>query len=156
MGGTEQPVVVGARCTADDCDWTPLGTDRPAREWDLIERLRQDHEDDTGHRTTVECYRESRIVPDGNDRMVLGEAVLELAEERGDRVDWICPECHRSGEELETTKRCPDCDERLREVLPDGGTVEDGTERSLPTPCPQCGSELETRDDALVHMVMHA
>jgi len=27
---------------------------------------------------------------------------------------------------------------------------------SLPTPCPQCGSELETRDDAMVHMFQHA
>ncbi len=30
------------------------------------------------------------------------------------------------------------------------------TDSSLPTPCPQCGSTLDTRDDAIVHMVMHA
>lgn len=27
---------------------------------------------------------------------------------------------------------------------------------SLPTPCPQCGTELETRGDAMIHMLSHA
>lgn len=31
-----------------------------------------------------------------------------------------------------------------------------GTDRELPLPCPQCGVELENKDDAIVHMVKHA
>jgi len=115
---TKQPLVVGVTCRNEDCNWGPLGDDDPARSWDIIERLRIQHEDETGHQTRVECVRESRIVPSMGDRIELGDAVIEMAD---DRVDWICPECHCSGEDLETTKRCPNCDERLREVLPDGG-----------------------------------
>lgn len=109
-----QPVFVGARCTDDDCDWT-LGTDDPARSWDIVERLRMDHEDETGHQVTVECIHEQRILPGEGDRMKVGDYVLDVAD---DEILWICPECERTGEELETTKRCPNCDERLREVLP--------------------------------------
>lgn len=29
-----------------------------------------------------------------------------------------------------------------------------GTDR-LPTPCPECGTTLENRDDAIVHLISH-
>ena len=34
------------------------------------------------------------------------------------------------------------------------GRSVDGSDR-LPTPCPQCGTTLETRGDAMVHMLSH-
>jgi len=94
--------------------------------WDLAEKFRKEHEEETGHMTTVEVVEEKRILPSQADRMDLGERIIEMADAE---VDWICPECHRSGEDLGTTNRCPDCDERLREVLPDGGTETGGSER---------------------------
>lgn len=106
-------LVIGWTC--DDCDES-IG-DEP-RMWDLAEKLRKEHEEETGHTTTVEVVEEKRILPSQADRMDLGDHVIEMAD---GEVDWICPECRRSGEDLGTTNRCPDCDERLREVLPDGG-----------------------------------
>jgi len=106
-------VVIGWRC--DDCD-EHLGGE--IREHDLVERFRKEHEDETGHTTTVEAHREERILPSSTDRHKIGEAMLELAEQNHDRIDWICPECGKTGGELNTSKRCPDCDERLREVMP--------------------------------------
>ena len=103
-------IIIGWTC--DDCD-EALGEDVSAH--DLVEELRKDHEADTGHTTTVEVYRERRIIPSTRDRVDLGEYLIETADAE---IEWICPECERSGEELNTTKRCPDCDERLREVHP--------------------------------------
>jgi len=40
---------------------------------------------------------------------------VEKTEYQPDR--WKCPECERSGEELNSRKKCPDCDEPLRDVL---------------------------------------
>jgi hypothetical protein len=113
--GTER-LVIGWTC--DDCD-RAVG-DEP-RMWDLAERLREEHEEESGHTTTVEVVEESRILPSQVDRMEIGESMLDLAETRSNRIEWICPECQRTGEQLDTNKRCPDCDERFREVLPDGG-----------------------------------
>ena len=123
MSGTEH-LVIGWTC--DDCD-EAIG-DEP-RMWDLAEKFRKEHEEETGHTTTVEVVDEKRILPSQADRMDLGEHVIEIADAE---VDWICPECSRSGEDLGTTRRCPDCDERLREVLPDGGnnrSIETDTDR---------------------------
>jgi len=86
--------------------------------WDLAEKLRKEHEEEAGHTTTVRVIEEQRILPSQADRMEIGESMLEIAEERSDRIEWICPECQRTGEELNSTKRCPDCDKRLREVFP--------------------------------------
>lgn len=122
MGGSER-LIIGWTC--DDCD-EAIG-DEPNM-WDLVERFRKEHEEETGHTTTVQVVEEQRILPSLGDRMTIGEATLDLAD---GEIDWICPECHRSGEELETTKRCPDCDERLREVLPDGGTEQGGSDRRV-------------------------
>lgn len=116
MTDEAERLVIGWTC--DDCD-EAIG-DEP-RIWDLAEEFRKEHEEKTGHTTTVEVVEEKRILPSQADRMDLGEHVIEMAD---DEVDWICPECHLSGEDLGTTKRCPDCDERLREVLPDGGRDE--------------------------------
>jgi hypothetical protein len=102
--------------TCDDCD-KQIG-DEPEM-WDLAEEFRKEHEAETGHTTTVEVIEEKRILPSQADRMAIGETTIEIADSE---IDWICPECGRSGEELGTTRRCQDCDERLREVLPDGGT----------------------------------
>lgn len=106
--------VIGARCTADGCDWEPLGTDDPST-WDIIERMRLEHEEETGHTVTVEAIEQKTILADSYDMM---DATLRLAEEGNDEILWICPECEKTGEELETTKRCPDCGEALREVIP--------------------------------------
>lgn len=106
-------IIIGWTC--EDCDET-IG-DGPSM-WDLAEKLRKEHEEETGHTTTVEVVEEKRILPSQTDRMDIGETMLEIAEERSDRIEWICPECERTGEELNTTNRCPDCDERLREVMP--------------------------------------
>lgn len=128
--GTER-LVIGWTC--DDCD-EAIG-DEP-RMWDLAEKLRKEHEE-AGHTTTVEVVEEKRILPSQGDRMDIGERVIEIADAE---IDWICPECHRSGEDLGTTRRCPDCDQRLREILPDGGSVEDGVDR-----CPECGEDFDGR-----------
>ena len=110
---TEGRTLIGWEC--EDCD-EALG-DNP-RMWDLAEKLRKEHEAETGHSTTVRVIEEQRILPSQGDRMEIGESMLEIAEERHDRIEWICPECERTGEELNSTKRCPNCDERLREVFP--------------------------------------
>jgi len=103
-------VVIGWRC--EGCGETLGGG---VDEHDLVERLRKEHEAETGHTTTVEAVREHRIVPSTTDRMDLGEWTIEAADAE---IFWICPECERTGEELNTTKRCPDCDERLKEAHP--------------------------------------
>ncbi|EMA01832.1 hypothetical protein C437_15471 [Haloarcula vallismortis ATCC 29715] len=108
--------LIGWEC--EDCDES-IGGEHSI--WDLAEKLRKEHEEETGHTTTVRVVEEQRILPSNGDRMEIGESMLEIAEERSERIEWICPECQRTGEELNTTKRCPDCDERLREVFPDGG-----------------------------------
>ena len=69
-----------------------------------------------------------------------GAVSSEITEERSDRIEWICPECQRTGEELDTTDRCPDCNERLREVIPDGGEGENGIEHST---CGTVGCQRE-------------
>jgi len=107
------PIVIGWVC--EDCDEEVGGLPRI---WDLAESLRKDHEEESGHTTTVRVVEEERIIPSQRDRMEIGESMLAIAEERSERIEWICPECHRTGEELNATKRCPDCDERLREVMP--------------------------------------
>jgi len=113
MTNTEGRHLIGWEC--DDCD-KALG-DEP-RMWDLAEEFRKEHEEETGHTTTVCVINEQRILPSQDDRIEVGESMLKIAEERSDRIEWICPECERSGEELNASKRCPDCDERLREVMP--------------------------------------
>ena len=115
---TYRPLVVGATCRDDECDWGPLGADDPARSWDIIERLRIDHEDETGHQTRVECVREERILPEWSDRDRVGEHLLELADAE---VEHVCPECDRVASESDPAKRCPECDEPWRQVVPDGG-----------------------------------
>jgi Zn finger protein HypA/HybF involved in hydrogenase expression len=112
-------LIIGWTC--DDCD-KQIG-DEPGM-WDLAEKFRKEHEAETGHTTTVEVIEEQRILPSQADRMAVGEATIDIADSE---IDWICPECGCSGEELGTTKRCPDCDERLREVLPDGGRLADNS-----------------------------
>jgi len=121
---TEERTLIGWEC--EECDES-LG-DEP-RMWDLAEQLRKEHENETGHTTTVRVIEEHRILPSQRDRIEIGESMLEIAEERSDRIEWICPECQRTGEELDTTKRCPDCDERLREVFPDGGRDQSPTDQ---------------------------
>lgn len=106
--------VIGARCTTDGCEWGPLGTDDPTT-WDIVERYRLDHEDETGHTVTVEAVRQRTILA---DRFAMRDATLDLAEEQNARIRWICPECKRDAEELEATKRCPDCGDPFREVVP--------------------------------------
>ena len=128
-------LIIGWTC--DDCD-EAIG-DEPSV-WDLAERFRKEHEEETGHTTTVEVVHEERILPTMKDRMAVGEAMLDLAE--GERIECLCPECLRTGEELETTNRCPDCGEPLREVLPDGGT--DGCERWEPVDEACDADELRT------------
>lgn len=115
-----QKIIIGWTC--DDCD-EAIG-DEPNM-WDLVERFRKEHEVETGHTTTVHVVREERIIPSMGDRMSLGEYVIESAD---DEIMWICPECGRSGKEMNATKRCRGCDERLREVLPDGGSFYGGNE----------------------------
>lgn len=107
-------LVIGARCTADGCDWE-LGTDDPDH-WDIVERLRLDHEEETGHTVTVETLRQRTIVAKKSDEWSLGEWTIDNVAD--DVIEWICPDCEKTSEELEATKRCPDCDEPFREVLP--------------------------------------
>jgi len=104
-------LVLAARCT--ECDWE-LGTDEPST-WSLVEQFRHEHEDETGHRTTVETITQRTILATRGAKWDLGDALLDMAD---DELLWICPECERSGEELNSAKKCPDCDEPLREVLP--------------------------------------
>lgn len=106
-------LIIGARCTDDDCDWL-LGTDDPDH-WDIIERLRLEHEDETGHQVTVETVRQQTILA---EKMSMMDATLDIASEQDIEIDWICPECEQSAEDLGATKRCPECDEPFREVLP--------------------------------------
>lgn len=113
LGDQDPRVIIGWRC--DDCE-EYLGGE--VHEHDLVEQLRKEHEEETEHTTTVEAIREERIVPSSMDRHELGEAMLELAERNHDRIEWICPGCEQSDEELNASKRCPDCGERLREVMP--------------------------------------
>lgn len=106
--------VIGARCTAEDCEWPPLGTDDPHM-WDVIETMRLEHEAETGHTVTVDAVEQKTIL---TDRYAMTDATLTLAAKQDIEIQWLCPECERTGEELGATKRCPDCGERLREVLP--------------------------------------
>lgn len=107
-------LIIGARCLDEDCDWQPVGTDDP-HHWDIIERLRLSHEDETGHQTTVETVEQRTILA---EKMSMMDATLNIAAEQGIAIEWICPECEKPGEELGTTNQCPDCGEPLREVLP--------------------------------------
>jgi len=113
---TRGRLIIGWRC--DECE-QKLG-DEP-KSYDIAEKLRKDHEEETGHTTTVEVIREQRIVASQTDRLNLGEYVVEMAD---GEIEWICPKCKQRSADLGTTKRCPDCGERYREVLPDGGTVD--------------------------------
>lgn len=109
-----QPLVGGVTCRDESCDFA-LGTDHPAERWDLIERMRVQHEDKTGHQTHVECLRESRIIPDWSDRDALSEAVMAVAD---DAIEYVCPECDHVATHSDPQKRCPDCNERWRQALP--------------------------------------
>ena len=115
MTGTDDgAVVVGARCTDENCDWGPLGDTDPDR-WRLVERHRLSHEEDTGHTTTVEMIRQRTILdgtpgPDG--------LILDLATEQSVAIEWVCPECERTAADLDAARRCPDCGEAFRETLP--------------------------------------
>lgn len=106
--------VIGARCTDEDCDWGPYGTDDPTT-WDIVESFRRDHEDETGHIVTVETVEQRTILA---NRSEMYGVTLNIAEKQGIEIYWMCPECERTAEELNAAKRCPDCDEPFREVLP--------------------------------------
>lgn len=107
-------IVVGARCLDDDCDWM-LGTDDPVRSWDLVERLRLDHEDDTGHQTTIEVVQQRTILAGKLDSMDLGEYLIDNIADS--EIEWLCPDCEQTADELNASKRCPNCEEPFREVL---------------------------------------
>lgn len=107
-------VVIGARCTDEDCDWKPLGTD-DTRHWDIIERLRLEHEEETGHTVTVETVEQKTILA---ERMSMMDTTLELADRAGVGIEWVCPECERTAEELDAGRRCPDCQVPFREAWP--------------------------------------
>jgi len=61
---TERRTLIGWRC--EDCD-EALG-DEPDM-WDLAEKLRKEHEEETGHTTTVHVIEEQRILPSQCDRI---------------------------------------------------------------------------------------
>jgi rubrerythrin len=112
--GTEDgALVIGARCTDEDCDWGPFGAADPTR-WRVVERHRLDHERETGHTTTVEATQQRTIL----DGAAMGDATIDIAEEQSARVAWVCPECERTASDLDAARRCPDCGEPFREALP--------------------------------------
>ena len=86
----------------------PIETEDPDA-WDVIERVRLEH--DTGHVTTVETARRP---PSGGDS---DEAARDLAAELGVTVELACPDCGRTADELDARRRCPACEEPLREVV---------------------------------------
>ena len=106
--------VIGARCTDDDCDWGPLGTDRP-ESWDIVERMRLEHEEDTGHTVTVEAVEQKTILVGS---WGMGEAGIDMAIEAGVGIEWVYPECEKTAEKLDAGKNCPNCDEPFREAWP--------------------------------------
>lgn len=114
--GTRQDgaLVIGARCTDDDCDWGPLGVDDPDH-WDLVERHRLTHEEETNHTVTVETVRQRTILVGKFDHIEVSDFLLENADAV---IEWLCPACERTAEELNASKRCPDCGEPFREVHP--------------------------------------
>jgi rubrerythrin len=115
MTGTEDgALVIGARCTDEDCDWGLLGTTDPDH-WRLVERHRLSHESETGHTTTVETVQQ-RTLLDG--RRGLDGVMLDMAAKQGIAIEWVCPECERTAADLDATRQCPDCDEPFREALP--------------------------------------
>ncbi len=107
--------MIGTRCLDDECDWGPLGTDDPST-WEIVEQFRLDHETETGHQTTVETVRQRTILANSLDGMEFAEFLIDDVAD--DRIEWVCPECDRTAEEMDATKRCPSCDEPFREVLP--------------------------------------
>ena len=113
MTATDGALVVGARCTEENCDWGPMGADDP-NTWRLVEDFRREHEDETGHTTTVEVVRHRTIVEGrGLDGVTLG-----IAEERAVAIEWVCPECEQTAADLDAGRRCPNCDEPFREAFP--------------------------------------
>lgn len=106
-------LVIGARCTDEECDWGPLGADGPDT-WRLVEQFRREHEADTDHTTTVEVVRQRTIL----DGAGIDEATLALADEQSITIEWVCPECGQTADETEGMRRCPDCGEPFREALP--------------------------------------
>ena len=56
MTTTDGALVTGARCTADECDWGPLGVDDP-NTWRFVEDFRREHADETDYTTTDEVVR---------------------------------------------------------------------------------------------------
>jgi rubrerythrin len=107
-------IVIGVRCLDDDCDWGPLGTDDPST-WDIVEQFRLDHETEMGHQTTVETVRQRTILAGAFDHMAFSDYLIEHADEV---IEWLCPECERTADELDASKRCPDCGKAFREVHP--------------------------------------
>lgn len=107
-------LVVGARCTDEDCDWGPVGTADPDR-WRLVERHRLSHEKDTDHMTTVEMIRQRTIL---NDTRALDGVTLGIAAEQSVAIEWVCPKCEQTAADLDAVRRCPDCHEPFREALP--------------------------------------
>lgn len=68
----------------------------------LAERLQKEHEEEKGHTTTVEVIEKKRILPSMGDRMDIGEVNIEIAD---DEIEWFCPGCHRTSQELSATNR---------------------------------------------------
>jgi rubrerythrin len=57
-----------------------------------------------------------RTILDG--RYALDGVTLDMATEQSVAIEWVCPECGRTAADLDALRRCPDCDEPFREVLP--------------------------------------
>jgi len=114
MTATDGALVVGAQCTEESCEWGPFGADDPVR-WRVVERERRRHEDETDHTTTVKVVRQRTIRKDPTE---LTEVTLNIAEDEGVTIEYVCPECGQTAEMLGAVRTCPDCDEPFREGLP--------------------------------------